>query len=138
MMMKDLQELVKNAYADGVDIETLLSKVKETYEGERAAAAESARHEASIAAARRKVAEAMYAYMKTVDPELISEETIDSVERSLKESEHILRTGSRLFGHIKTTVKKPDKKPEVFEANFGSKEDLQDALNRFMRREGLL
>ena len=29
MMMKDIETLVKDAYADGVDMETLLSKVRE-------------------------------------------------------------------------------------------------------------
>ena len=138
MMMKDIEVLVKDAYADGVDMETLLSKVRVAYEIEKAAAAESERRETSIAAARRKVAEAMYVYMEAIDPELICDETIDSIDDNLKESERILHTGARLLGHMKTTVKRPEKKPEVFEANFGSREDLQDALERFMRNEGLL
>ena len=137
-MMKDLQALVKDAYADGVDMETLLSKVRETYEGEKAAAAESERREASIAAARRKVAEAMYVYMEAIDPELISDETIESINDNLKESERILHSGARLLGRVKATVKKPEREPEVFEANFGSRADLQDAIERFMRNEGLL
>lgn len=136
--MKDLQALVKDAYADGVDMETLLSKVRETYEGEKAAAAESERREASIAAARRKVAEAMYVYMEAIDPELICDETIDSIDEHLKESERILHAGTKLFGRVKTTVKRPEREPEVFEANFGSRADLQDAIERFMREEGLL
>ena len=136
--MKDIETLVKNAYADGVDMETLLSKVRETYEGEKAAAAESERREASIAAARRKVAEAMYVYMETINPELIHGETIDSIDEHLEESEHILHAGAKLFGRIKTTVKRPNKKPEVFEATIGSEKDLHDAIERFMREEGLL
>ena len=136
--MKDIEVLVKDAYADGVDMETLLSKVRVAYEIEKAAAAESERRETSIAAARRKVAEAMYVYMEAIDPELICDETIDSIDDNLKESERILHTGARLLGHMKTTVKRPEKKPEVFEANFGSREYLQDALERFMRNEGLL
>ena len=137
-MMKDLQALVKDAYADGIDVDTLLAKVKAEYEIESAAAVESERREASIAAARRKVAEAMYAYMETVDPELISEETIESVEENLKQSEHILRTGAKMLGHVKATVKRPERKPEVFEASFRGKEDLQDAIERFMKSEGLI
>ena len=138
MMMKDLQALVKDAYADGIDVDTLLAKVKAEYEIESAAAAESERREASIAAARRKVAEAMYAYMETVDPELISEETIESVEENLKQSEHILKTGAKMLGRVKATVQRPEKKPEVFEASFRGKEELQDAIERFMRNEGLI
>ena len=138
MMMSDIETLVKDAYADGVDMETLLSKVRETYEGEKAAAAESTRREASIAAARRKVAEAMHVYMETISPELIRDETIDSIDEHLKESECILRTGAGLFGRVKTTVKKPEREPEVFEASFGSRAELQDAIERFMRNEGLL
>lgn len=137
-MMKDLQALVKDAYADGIDVDTLLAKVKAEYEIERAAAAESERREASIAAARRKVAEAMYVYMETIDPELINDETIDSIDEHLKESEPILHAGAKLFGRVKTTVKRPNKKPEVFEATIGSRTDLQDAIERFMREEGLL
>lgn len=136
--MNDIKALVKNAYADGVDVDALLAKVKAEYEIEKAAAAESARREASIAAARRKVAEAMYVYMKAIDPKLISDETIDSIDDNLKESEHILHAGSKFFGHLKATVKKPDKKPEVFEASIKSKEDLGDIIERFMRNEGLL
>ena len=136
--MKDLQALVKDAYADGIDVDTLLAKVKAEYEIERAAAAESERREASIAAARRKVAEAMYVYMETIDPELINDETIDSIDEHLKESEPILHAGAKLFGRVKTTVKRPNKKPEVFEATIGSRTDLQDAIERFMREEGLL
>ena len=136
--MKDIETLVKDAYADGVDIETLLSKVKKTYESEKAAAAESERREASIAAARRKVAEVMYTYMETIDPELIRDETIDSIDEHMKESEHILRTGAKLFGRVKTTVKRLNKEPEVFEATIGSENDLYDAIERFMREEGLL
>lgn len=136
--MKDLQALVKDAYADGIDVDTLLAKVKAEYEIESAAAVESERREANIAAARRKVAEAMYAYMETVDPELINEETIESVEENLKQSEHILRTGAKMLGRVKATVKRPEKKPEVFEASFRGKEDLQDAIERFMKNEGLI
>ena len=138
MMMKDLQALVKDAYADGIDVDTLLAKVKAEYEIESAAAVESERREASIAAARRKVAEAMYVYMETVDPELISEETIESVEENLKQSEHILRTGAKMLGHVKASVKRPKEEPKVFEASFGGKEELQDAIERFMRNEGLI
>ena len=138
MMMKDIEVLVKDAYADGVDMETLLSKVRVAYEIEKAAAAESERHEASIAAARRKVAEAMYVYMEAIDPELISDETIESIDDNLKENERILHTGARLLGRMKATVKRPEKKPEVFEASFGNRADLQDAIERFMRNEGLI
>lgn len=67
--MKDIEVLVKDAYADGVDMETLLSKVRVAYEVEKAAAAESERHEASIAAARKKAAEAMCEYMNVLEPE---------------------------------------------------------------------
>ena len=136
--MKDLQALVKDAYADGIDVDTLLAKVKAEYEIESAAAAESERREANIAAARRKVAEAMYVYMETIDPELICDETVESIDDNLKESERILHTGARLLGRVKATVKRPEKKPEVFEANFGSKADLQDAIERFMKNEGLI
>ena len=136
--MKDLQVLVKDAYADGIDVDTLLAKVKAEYEIESAAAVESERREASIAAARRKVAEAMYVYMETIDPELICDETVESIDDNLKESERILHSGARLLGRVKATVKRPEKKPEVFEANFGSKEDLQDAIERFMKSEGLI
>ena len=76
--------------------------------------------------------------MEAIDPELICDETIDSIDDNLKESERILHSGARLLGHMKATVKKPEKKPEVFEASFGSREDLQDAIERFMRNEGLL
>lgn len=138
MMMNDIKALVKDAYADGMDIDALLAKVKAEYEIEKAAAVESELHEASIAAARRKVAEAMYVYMETIDPELICGETVESIEGNLKESEHILHAGSRLLGHVKATVKKPEKKPEVFEASFVNKEDLQDAIERFMKKEGLI
>ena len=138
MMMNDIKALVKDAYADGMDVDALLAKVKAEYEIEKAAAAESERHEASIAAARRKVAEAMYVYMETIDPELICDETIDSIDDNLKESERILHTGARLLGHVKATAKRPEKKPEVFEASFGSRADLQDAIERFMKDEGLL
>ena len=136
--MNDIKVLVKDAYADGVDIDTLLSKVRAEYETESAAAAESARREASIAAARRKVAEAMYVYMETIDPELICEETVESIEDNLKESERILHTGAKLLGRVRTTVKRPEAKPKVFETSFESKEDLQDAIERFMRNEGLM
>ena len=136
--MKDIAVLVKDAYADGVDIDTLLAKVKVAYESEQATAAASELREANIAAARRKVAEAMYAYMETVDPELISKETIESVEENLKQSEHILRTGSKMLGHVKASVKRPKEEPKVFEANIGSKADLQDAIERFMKSEGLI
>lgn len=136
--MKDLQALVKDAYADGIDVDTLLAKVKAEYEIEKAAAAESELHEASIAAARRKVAEAMYVYMEAIDPELINDETIESIDDNLKESERILHTGARLLGRMKATVKRPEKKPEVFEASFGNREDLQDAIERFMKEEGLI
>lgn len=136
--MNDIKALVKDAYADGMDVDALLAKVKAEYEIESAAAAASKLHEANIAAARRKVAEAMYVYMEAIDPELICDETIESIDDILKESERILRSGARRFGHMKTTVKKPGKKPEVFEASFGSRADLQDALERFMRNEGLL
>ena len=138
MMMKDLQALVKDAYADGIDVDTLLAKVKAEYEIESAAALESERREASIAAARRKVAEAMYVYMETIDPELICDETVESIDDNLKESERILHSGARLLGRVKATVKRPEKKPEVFEANFGSRADLQDAIERFMKSEGLI
>lgn len=138
MMMKDIEVLVKDAYADGVDMETLLSKVRVAYEIEKAAAAESERRETSIAAARRKVAEAMYVYMEAIDPELISDETIDSIDDNLKESERILHSGARLLGRVKASVKRPEREPEVFEANFGSRADLQDAIERFMKNEGLL
>ena len=136
--MKDLQALVKDAYADGIDVDTLLAKVKAEYEIESAAALESERREASIAAARRKVAEAMYVYMETIDPELICDETVESIDDNLKESERILHSGARLLGRVKATVKRPEKKPEVFEANFGSRADLQDAIERFMKSEGLI
>ena len=136
--MKDLQALVKDAYADGIDVDTLLAKVRAEYEIEKAAAAESELREARIAAARRKVAEAMYVYMETIDPELICDETVESIDDNLKESERILHTGARLLGRVKATVKRPEKKPEVFEANFGSKADLQDAIERFMKSEGLI
>lgn len=136
--MNDIKALVKDAFADGVDVDALLAKVKAEYEIEKAAAAESERREASIAAARRKVAEAMYAYMETIDPELICDETVDSIDDNLKESERILHTGAKLLGRVKATVKRPEKKPEVFEASIGSREDLQDAIERFMRNEGLL
>ena len=138
MMMNDIKALVKDAFADGVDVDALLAKVKAEYEIEKAAAAESERREASIAAARRKVAEAMYVYMETIDPELICDETVESIDDNLKESERILHTGARLLGRVKATVKRPEKKPEVFEASIGSREDLQDAIERFMRNEGLL
>ena len=138
MMMNDIKALVKDAYAEGMDVDALLAKVKAEYEIEKAAAAESERRETSIAAARRKVAEAMYVYMETIDPELVYDETIDSIDDNLKESERILHAGARLLGHVKATVKKPEKKPEVFEAAIGSKEDLQDAIERFMRKEGLV
>lgn len=136
--MNDIKALVKDAFADGMDVDALLAKVKAEYEIEKAAAAESERHEASIAAARRKVAEAMYVYMETIDPELISDETIDSIDDTLKESERILHTGAKLLGHVKATVKRPERKPEVFEATVGSKEDLQDAIEKFMKSEGLI
>ena len=136
--MNDIKALVKDAYADGMDVDALLAKVKAEYEIEKAAAAESERHEASIAAARRKVAEAMYVYMETIDPELICDETIDSIDDNLKESERILHTGAKMLGHMKATVKRPERKPEVFEATIGSKEDLQDAIERFMKNEGLI
>ena len=138
MMMNDIKALVKDAYADGMDVDALLAKVKAEYEIAKAAAAESERHEASIAAARRKVAEAMYVYMETIDPELICDETIDSIDDNLKESERILHTGAKMLGHMKATVKRPERKPEVFEATIGSKEDLQDAIERFMKNEGLI
>lgn len=138
MMMNDIKALVKDAFADGVDVDALLAKVKAEYEIEKAAAAESERREASIAAARRKVAEAMYVYMETIDPELICDETVESIDDNLKESERILHTGARLLGRVKATVKRPEKKPEVFEASIGSREDLQDTIERFMRNEGLL
>ena len=136
--MNDIKALVKDAFADGVDVDALLAKVKAEYEIEKAAAAESERREASIAAARRKVAEAMYVYMETIDPELICDETVESIDDNLKESERILHTGARLLGRVKATVKRPEKKPEVFEASIGSREDLQDTIERFMRNEGLL
>lgn len=136
--MNDIKALVKDAYADGVDVDALLAKVKAEYEIESAAAAESERREASIAAARRKVAEAMYVYMEAIDPELICNETIDSIDDNLKDSERILHSGAKLLGHVKATVKRPEKKPEVFEATIGSREDLQDAIERFMKEEGLL
>lgn len=136
--MKNLQALVKDAYADGIDVDTLLAKVKAEYEIESAAAAKSERREASIAAARRKVAEAMYVYMETIDPELICDETIESIDDNLKESERILYTGAKMLGRVKATVKRPEKKPAVFEANFEGKEELQDAIERFMRNEGLI
>lgn len=136
--MNDIKALIKDAFADGMDVDALLAKVKAEYEIEKAAAAESVRHEANIAAARRKVAEAMYVYMEAIDPELICDETIDSIDDNLKESERILHSGARLLGHMKATVKKPEKEPEVFEASFGNRADLQDAIERFMRNEGLL
>ena len=136
--MNDIKALVKDAFADGMDVDALLAKVKAEYEIESAAAAESERREASIAAARRKVAEAMYVYMETIDPELICNETIDSIDDNLKESERILHSGARLLGRVKASVKRPEKKPAVFEANFEGKEELQDAIERFMRNEGLL
>ena len=136
--MNDIEALVKDAFADGVDVDALLAKVKVAYESEQAAAAASELREASIAAARRKVAEAMYVYMETIDPELICDETVESIDDNLKESERILHTGARLLGRVKATVKRPEKKPEVFEANFGSKADLQDAIERFMKSEGLI
>ena len=138
MMMSDIKALVKDAFADGVDVDALLAKVKAEYEIESAAAAAAEFREANIAAARRKVAEAMYVYMETIDPELIGDETVESIDDNLKESERILHSGARLLGRMKATVKKPEKKPEVFEANFGSRADLQDAIERFMRNEGLL
>lgn len=138
MMMNDIKALVKDAYADGVDMETLLSKVKKAYESEKAVAVESELREARIAAARRKVAEAMYIYVEAIDPKLISDETIESIDDILKESERILHSGARRLGHMKATVKKPEREPEVFEASFGSRADLQDAIERFMRNEGLL
>ena len=138
MMMKDIETLVKDVFADVVDIDALLAKVKAEYEIEKAAAAESERRETSIAAARRKVAEAMYVYMEAIDPELISDEAIDYIDDNLKESERILHSGARLLVHMKASVKKPEREPEVFEANFGSRADLQDAIERFMRNEGLL
>lgn len=138
MMMNDIKALVKDAYADGVDVDALLAKVKAEYEIEKAVAAESERREANVAAARRKVAEAMYVYMEAIDPELICDETIDSIDDNLKESERILRTGAKMLGRVKATVKRPEKKPEVFEASFGGKEELQDAIERFMRNEGLI
>ena len=138
MMMNDIKALVKDAFADGMDVDALLAKVKAEYEIESAAAAASEFREANIAAARRKVAEAMYVYMETIDPELICDETVESIDDNLKESERILHTGAKLLGRVKATVKRPEKKPEVFEANFGSKADLQDAIERFMKSEGLL
>ena len=138
MMMNDIKALVKDAFADGVDVDALLAKVKAEYEIEKAAAAESERREASIAAARRKVAEAMYVYMETIDPELICDETIESIDDNLKESERILHSGARLLGRVKASVKRPKKEPKVFEASFGGKEELQDAIERFMRNEGLI
>ena len=136
--MNDIKALVKDAFADGMDVDALLAKVKAEYEIESAAAAASEFREANIAAARRKVAEAMYVYMETIDPELICDETVESIDDNLKESERILHTGAKLLGRVKATVKRPEKKPEVFEANFGSKADLQDAIERFMKSEGLL
>ena len=136
--MKDIQHIVKDAYADGVDIETLLAKVRAEYETESAAAAESERREAAIAAARRKVAEAMYVYMEAIDANLVSGETIESIDDNLKETESILRSGASFMGRLKTTVKKREAEPRVFETSFESKEDLQDAIERFMRNEGLL
>ena len=136
--MKDIQHIVKDAYADGVDIETLLAKVRAEYESESAAALESERREASIAAARKKVAEAMYTYMEAIDPTLVNGETVESIDENLKDSEHVLRQGASFIGRLRATVKKPEKKPEVFETTIGSKEDLQDAIERFMRNEGLM
>ena len=136
--MNDIKTLVKDAFADGVDVDALLAKVRAAYEIEKAAAAESELREARISAARRKVAEAMYVYMETIDPELICEETVESIEDNLKESERILHTGAKLLGRVKTTVKRPKEEPKVFETSFENKEDLQDAIERFMRNEGLL